>query len=175
MEDEIDRVYRTLVPHVERFPTSPAGSKRVPLLVAFPDYPIRKLDRFSTLDVKINEGLHYHAIILVHTESRLKVGLDIHIKEHGSRYVREWDALRTIHIQPINDSTAKTAVGYGFKALQWRIPDSDRIFVRPRAVSELPVGPKDQGRETVKLQEQAGSKRRKRIITVPRSDPIHRF
>jgi hypothetical protein len=35
MEDEIDRVYRTLVPHVERYPTSRAGSKRLPILIAF--------------------------------------------------------------------------------------------------------------------------------------------
>jgi len=54
MEDEIDRVYRTLVPNVERSPRSPAGSKRLPILVAFPDYPTRKLGRSSTLDVKIN-------------------------------------------------------------------------------------------------------------------------
>jgi hypothetical protein len=38
MEDEIDRVYRTLVPQVERFPRSPAGRKKLPVLVAFPDY-----------------------------------------------------------------------------------------------------------------------------------------
>src|SRR5271166_351258 len=29
MEDEIDRVYRILLPRVERFPRSPAGSKRL--------------------------------------------------------------------------------------------------------------------------------------------------
>jgi hypothetical protein len=90
--------------------------------------------------VKINDGLHYHGVVLVHTESRLKIGLDIHMKEHESRYVRARDALRRIYIQPIDEPSAKTAVGYGFKALQWRIPDTDRIFIRPRAVSELPVG-----------------------------------
>jgi hypothetical protein len=140
MEDEIDRVYRTLVPQVERFPRSPAGRKKLPVLVAFPDYPKKKLDRSSHLDVKINDGLHYHGVVLVHTESRLKIGLDIHMKEHESRYVRARDALRRIYIQPIDEPSAKTAVGYGFKALQWRIPDTDRIFIRPRAVSELPVG-----------------------------------
>jgi hypothetical protein len=137
MEDEVDRVYRTLVPQVERSPRSPAGSKRLPILLAFPDYPTRKLDRSSFLDVKINDGLHYHGVVLVHTESRLKIGLDIHMREHQDRYVREGDALRRIHVKPIDDPSAKTAVGYGFKALGWRIPDTDRIFVRPRAVSEL--------------------------------------
>src|SRR5260221_14387938 len=103
MEDEIDRVYRTLVPQVERSPRSSAGSKRLPILLAFPDYPTRKLDRSSFLDVKINDGLHYHGVVLVHTESRLKIGLDIHMREHQDRYVREGDALRRIHVKPIDD------------------------------------------------------------------------
>jgi hypothetical protein len=176
MEDEIDRVYRTLVPHVERSPRSPAGSKRLPILVAFPDYPTRKLDRSSHLDVTINDGLHYHGVILVHTESRLRIGLDIHMKEHAHRYVREKDALRRIHIQPIDEPSAKTAVGYGFKALEWRIPDTDRIFVRPRAVSELPAGNRDQEpRSAARRERQGGSKQHKGIITVPRTPPIHRF
>jgi hypothetical protein len=81
MEDEIDRIYRTLVTQVERFPRSKAGRKRLPLLLAFPDYPQRKLDGWSILDVKINDGLHYHGVVLVHTESRLKIGLDIHMAE----------------------------------------------------------------------------------------------
>ena len=130
MEDEIDRVYRTLVPQVERFPRSKAGRKRLPLLLAFPDYPQRKLDGSSNLDVKINDGLHYHGVVLVHTESRLKIGLDIHMAENESRYVREGDALRRIHIQPIDDFTAKTVVGYGFKALEWRIPDGREKILR---------------------------------------------
>jgi hypothetical protein len=113
-------------------------------LVAFPDYPKTKLDGSSHLDVKINDGLHYHGVVLVHTESRLKIGLDIHMKKHESRYVRARDALRRIYIQPIDEPSAKTAVGYGFKALEWRIPDTDRIFIRPRAVSELPVGKRHQ-------------------------------
>jgi hypothetical protein len=175
MEDEIDRVYRTLVPQVERFPRSRAGRKRLPILVAFPDYPTRKLDRSTHLDVKINDGLHYHGVILVHTESRLKIGLDIHMAEHEHRYVRAADALRRIFIQPIDELSAKTAVGYGFKALEWRIPDTDRVFVRPRTVSELPVGKRHQEpRSVVKAQEQVGCKPHG-IITVPRTPPIHRL
>jgi len=176
MEDEVDRVYRTLVPQVERFPRSPAGSKRLPILIAFPDYPTRKLNRSSLLDVKINDGLHYHGVVLVHTESRLKIGLDIHMKDHADRYVRGKDTLRTIHIQPIDEPSAKTAVGYGLKALEWRIPDTDRIFVRPRTVSELPVNKRSQEpRSGVKAQQQVGCEHPKRIITVPRTPPTYRF
>lgn len=175
MEDEIDRVYRTLVPHVERSPRSPAGSKRLPILIAFPDYPTQKLDRSSHWDVKINDGLHYHGVVLVPTESRLKIGLDIHMKEHQHRYVREGNALRRIHIQPIDEFSARTAVRYGLKGLEWRIPDTDRIFIRPRSVNELPVGKRDHERKDVEAQEQLGFKHAKRIITVPRTPPKHRF
>src|SRR5271166_109913 len=51
MEDEIDRVYRILVPNVERFPRSPAGSRRLPILIAFPDYPQQRIASGSILDV----------------------------------------------------------------------------------------------------------------------------
>jgi hypothetical protein len=176
MEDEIDRVYRTLVPQVERFPRSPAGSKRLPILLAFPDYSQRWIRFAGIQDVTINDGLHFHGVILVHTESRLKIGLDIHMQEHEDRYIREGDRLRRIYIQPIDDSTAKTAVGYGFKALEWRIPDTDRIFIRPRAVSELPVVKKHQEqRSVVRARQPAGCKRQKRVVIAPRTPPMHRF
>jgi hypothetical protein len=145
MEEEIDRVYRTLVPQVERFPRSPAGSRRLPLLIAFPDYPRKRVESGSMLDVTINDGLHFHGIILVNIDSRLKVRLDTHIKDHCNRYVRPGDTLRRIHVQPIHEPTVKRVVGYGFKSLEWRIPDTDRIFIRPRAVSELPIKEKHHG------------------------------
>jgi hypothetical protein len=143
MEHEIDRVYRILVPHVERSPRSPAGSKRLPILIAFPDYPRQWIKSADLLGVTINDGLHFHGVLLVNIESRLKVRLDMHIKEHYQRYVRPGGVLRRIHIQPIDDPTANRATGYALKSLEWRIPDTDRIFIRPRAVSELPV--KNQG------------------------------
>jgi hypothetical protein len=99
-----------------------------------------------------------------------------HMDQHEPRYVREGDALRKIHIQPIHEPTAKTPVGYGFKALEWRIPDTDRIFIRPRAVSELPVGEGHQKEaKHIDAQEPVGCKRHGRVITVPRTSPIHRF
>jgi hypothetical protein len=155
MEHEIDRVYRILVPHVERSPRSPAGSKRLPILIAFPDYPRQWIKSADLLGVTINDGLHFHGVLLVNIESRLKVRLDMHIKEHYQRYVRPGDILRRIHIQPVDDPTANRATGYALKSLEWRIPDTDRIFIRPRAVSEL--GKTDrEPRLDMKAQEQGG-------------------
>jgi hypothetical protein len=176
MEDEIDRVYRSLVPQVERSPRSPAGRRRVPILLAFPDYSQHWIKSADLLDVTINDGLHFHGIMLVNVDSRLKVRLDMHFREHYARYVRSGDVLRRIHIQPIDESTAKTAVGYGFKALEWRIPDTDRILIRPRAVSELPVGKPHQKQSSVfKARQPAGCKRQKGVVIAPRTPPIHRF
>jgi hypothetical protein len=145
MEDAIDRVYRTLVPKVERFPRSPVGSKRLPKLIAFPDTPSGHRKSTDHRDVELNDGLHYHGIILVNADSRLKVRLDMHIKEHYKHYVRPGGPLRRIHIEPLEPSTAGRAVGYGMKALEWRIPDTDRIFIRPRTLSELPDDKRRQG------------------------------
>jgi hypothetical protein len=61
MEDEVERVYRTLVPHVERNPRSPSGAKRVPILIAFPDYPTQR-NSGDLRDVIINDHLDSHRI-----------------------------------------------------------------------------------------------------------------
>jgi len=140
MEDEVERVYRTLVPHVERNPRSPSGRRRLPLLIAFPDYPTQR-GSGDWRDVVINDGLHYHGIILVHIESRLKVRLDTHIKDQYRHYVRSGDILRRIHVQPVDEATSNRVTGYGLKALEWRIPDTDRLLILPKALSEL--GAKD--------------------------------
>jgi hypothetical protein len=139
MEDEIDRVYRTLVPQVDRSPTSPAGSKRLPILMTFPD--TRQQPHCGGYwDAVVNDGLHYHGIIAVPTESRLKVGLKFHFSDHEKWYIRPGYPLKRIHVAPVHEeATVKRAFGYGFKSLEWRIPDTDRIFIRPRTLSELPV------------------------------------
>jgi hypothetical protein len=105
MEDEIDRMYSTLVPQVERHPSTPAGSRRVPILIAFPDYAIQ-LNSGDLRDLVINDGLHYHGIILVRIESRLRVRLDTHIKDQYRNYVRSGDIVRRIHVQPIDEAIA---------------------------------------------------------------------
>jgi hypothetical protein len=102
--------------------------------------------------------------------------LDIHMKDHADRYIRHGGALRRIHIQSIDEPSAKMAGEYGFKALEWRIPDPDRIFVRPRTVSELPVGKRQpEPRSDAKAQELVACKRWNPIITAPRQPPLHGF
>lgn len=105
-------------------------------MLAFPDYPTQR-GSGDWADVTINDGLHYHGIILLHIKSRLKVRLDTHIKDDYDHYVRSGDIVRRIDRRPIDAKTAKRVTGYGFKALEWRIPDTDRLLILPKALSEL--------------------------------------
>ena len=65
MQNEIETVYRKLVSRVQRHPTTKNGSKNVPILLASPDLPVFKWNKLSIQDVTINEGLHYHGIMLL--------------------------------------------------------------------------------------------------------------
>jgi hypothetical protein len=135
MEGEIGRLYATLVRHIVRDPRSPSQRKKLPILHAFPD---------QTEDVTINDGLHYHGIILIRSGTRLQVPLDeyINVKRNYRHLVKFGGPLRRIHIGPVDDETSQNAASYAFKAIEWRIPDSNRMLILPKALSELPsIGP----------------------------------
>ena len=138
MEDAIDRVYGTLVRHMVRDPRSPSERRKLPKLYAFPDYPRKKMDSWK--DVTINGGLHYHGIILLPLETRLKTTLPMYMKRNARHFVKFGGPIRRIHIEPI-DRTPERAASYAFKAMEYRIPDSNRMLILPKAVSELPDKP----------------------------------
>ena len=140
MENAIERVYATLVRHVVHDPRSQSERRKLPRLYAFPDYPRRKMEPFRWEDITINDGLHYHGIVLIRIDTRLKVGLDTYVNQNYRHFVKSGGPLRRIHIEPIDRTPAK-AVDYVLKAIEWRIPDSNQMLILPKAVSELPVKP----------------------------------
>ena len=137
MEDDIDRVYATLVRHVVHNGRSKAQREKLPILYAFPDYPRYKLFPFRIEDIKINGGLHYHGIFLIRTDTKLEVPLDFYIDENREHFEKPSKPLRRIWIGPI-DRTPDKAVAYALKSLETRIPDSNRMLILPKALSELP-------------------------------------
>ena len=139
MENEIERVYATLVRYVVHDLRSPSQRKKLPILYAFPDYPRQKLEPFDWKDINCNDGLHYHGIILIRIDTKLKMGLDTFIMqdEHYRHLVKYGGPLRRIHIEPV-DRTPRKAAGYAFKSIEWRIPDSNKMLILPKALSELP-------------------------------------
>jgi hypothetical protein len=56
--------YPTLIKHVERWPMKASRQQNLPRLIAIPDMPVGKTtNKLSSRDVKINDGLHVHAIV----------------------------------------------------------------------------------------------------------------
>jgi hypothetical protein len=137
MEEAIEQVYATLIRHVVHDPRSQSERKKLPKLYAFPDYPRQKMEPFRWEDITINDGLHYHGIVLIRIDTRLKVGLDKYVKQNHRHFVKSGGPLRRIHIEPI-DRTPRKAVDYVLKSIEWRIPDSNQMLILPKAVSELP-------------------------------------
>ena len=137
MENEIERVYATLVRHMVRDSRSASQRRKLPKVFAFPDYPRQQMHPFRRDDVTINDGLHYHGIFLVRTDTRMKVSLDIYLQANEDYFIKPRRALRRIHIEPI-DRTPGSAVNYVLKSIEWRIPDSNQMLVLPKAISELP-------------------------------------
>ena len=139
MTNEIERAYNILGRYVVHDFRSKSQREKLPRLYAFPDYPRQKLEPFDWKDINCNDGLHYHGIILIRIDTKLKMGLDTFIMqdEHYRHLVKYGGPLRRIHIKPVDDAPQK-AVGYAFKSLEWRIPDSNKMLILPKAVSELP-------------------------------------
>jgi len=94
MENAIERAYATLIRHVVHNPRSQSGRKKLLILYAFPDYPRTKMEPFKREDVSINDGLHYHGIVLTRIDTRLKVGLDRYIKENDQHFVSSFPNIR---------------------------------------------------------------------------------
>ena len=131
MEDEIDRVYATLVRHAVRDSNSPSQRRKLPILYAFPDYP------FRSEEVKVNDGLHYHGILLSRTDTRLGRSLENFVKRNKeAHFIKPDKGLRDIWIGRIEE-TPERMVGYGLKAIERRIPDSNRMVILPKSWSEL--------------------------------------
>ncbi len=143
MFDETERVYSTLVRHLVRNTRSKAGRAKLPIAVFTLDLPAKKSPERSSQailhDVKINNGLHVHGVMLIRIDTRLRRTLNMHVAEDSKyypEYIRDDRPLRRIHVEPIR-SFAGEVTDYALKSLKWKLPDLDNICVFPKAPSEL--------------------------------------
>jgi hypothetical protein len=74
MNAEIERFYATLLTRVARNPRRAASRNKLPLLIGLPDRPVGKLNPTYYLSaIRPNDGVHFHALLAIPPESRLKV------------------------------------------------------------------------------------------------------
>jgi hypothetical protein len=134
MMEEVDRVYSTFITRVVRNPNSPTQKASRPILIAVPDRPVFKHERLQLKDVKINEGVHMHGILLVPKRSRLKEGVKRHFKIHEKSYIR--NNLWRLDIKRIR-SNPKKVVRYAMKAIKNSVFSYDNILIFPKAEAEV--------------------------------------
>jgi hypothetical protein len=115
--------------------SSPEWSEFLPKVVLAPDVPVPKRSKSKLRDVTINDGLHWHGLMLVNPLApKIQEPLDLHIRQNRRKYLV--GSIREIGIIPIT-YTPEYLTGFGLKSLKNRF-SMDEIVIFPRTVSELP-------------------------------------
>ena len=116
--------------------SSPEWSEFLPKAVLAPDLPVPKRSKVRLRDVTINDGLHWHGLVVVNPfVIKLRGALDLYIGKNLGKYLV--GSIRTIGVTPITH-TPEYLTGYGLKALKTRF-STDEIVIFPRSVTELPA------------------------------------
>lgn len=79
MKQDVQRVYSTLITRVHRKPRT-ASPDQLPILIGAVDLPVYKRDRSSAPLVRCNGGLHFHTLISIPDQSRLREPLQDHFQ-----------------------------------------------------------------------------------------------
>lgn len=133
MAGQIEAFYKKLITHVVRRPrTQPC-----PILIAAPDMPVPKTEKKEPDYPFANDGLHFHAILLLPPKNRLKEPLSAHIQTKWRAYQGPDTLFFSIDVEPIQETPGK-AVQYVLKSIsRRRFTYDDGILLLPRAISEL--------------------------------------
>jgi hypothetical protein len=134
MHKEIGIFYGKLASWMVRKPKSPKCAHLLPRGVFYPDGPCYKREKQALRDVTINDGLHFHGIILVPTKSRLKVPFLQHLRDKKRSYGRGY--MLMIHAAPNRDHHQFVA-DYAGKAVKRGRVSYDDVLVLPRTGKEL--------------------------------------
>jgi hypothetical protein len=141
MQDEVMRVYATLLSRVVRRPQSAKSQPFLPMFLGCPDFPVYKLEKELLRNVQVNGGLHFNGILLLppkkycRRDSDLRTyGLIRHFHDHQSSYYRDDRPLDRLHATRITEGSM---ADYAFKALKHGKITSNDLLILPRSVTEL--------------------------------------
>ena len=134
MHKDISSFYGKLASWVVRDPKSPKIAHLLPRAVFFPDGPCYTGRKKGLREVKINDGLHFHGLLLVPTRSRLKVPFLQHLREKKRIYDRR--NILLYYAEPIRDHHRFVA-DYAGKAVKRGRVSYDDVLVLPRTAAEL--------------------------------------
>jgi hypothetical protein len=135
MKKYLHRWYGRLVTRTVRNPRSFKSIDLLPKAILVPDYPVPKRSKKTLSQVSINDGIHWHGLVLAtRLGTRLQEPLDVHFRDHGPTYFTQ--ELHHINVKPIT-YTPEYMTGYGMKSLKNNRVSDDDILIFPRSVTEL--------------------------------------
>jgi hypothetical protein len=134
MHKDIGIFYGKLASLVVRDPKSPKCAHLLPRAVFFPDVPCSTRLKQGLREVTINDGIHFHGIILVPTKSRLKVPFLQHLRDKRKSYGQKY--ILGIHAEPNRDHHRFVA-DYAGKGVKRGRVSYDDVLVLPRTGKEL--------------------------------------
>lgn len=138
MKDEVQRVYSTLITRVHRKPRT-ASTEVLPVLIGVADLPVYKRNRAAAPMITYNDGLHFHALVLIPPVSRLKGSLADHFEGNFDLYAGSANVVQRVDVRPVVDGHRRV-VDYVFKTiLNGRLSYDDAVLVLPRVREELEV------------------------------------
>ena len=131
----LEKAYALFVMRVVRKPKTAQSRGVAPIWLCYPDLPVyKRTKKYSLLDVVPNDGLHYHAILLLPPRSRIW-DIAMHFEDLRPIY-RQRAALDRVDVEPIINR-ARYVQGYGYKSILKGRFDVGDAFVLPRALKEL--------------------------------------
>jgi hypothetical protein len=142
MQEEITKFYEKLATRAVRKPRSEKWVHLLPRGVFFPDVPGYKKSFYNITEVAINDGVHFHGIMVATQEGRLKEPLHLHLGRKRKLYVR--GTIYRIDAERIT-SDAPFVTDYSGKAIKRRRFSNDQVLLLPRTVARLPAKKCTQG------------------------------
>ena len=133
MADELQRVYSTFVTRTHRRPGS-VQLDQLPLLIAAADLPVYKREKPTIPAPNQNGGLHYHGLLLVPANSRLRTPVNQHFEDNQSLYLGRDGFLQRIHVVPVTVDHARV-VDYVFKSVNnGRLTYDQAVLILPNTL-----------------------------------------
>lgn len=133
----LEEAFKVFVTRVVRDPRKKAGKGMLPIWLCCPDLPVFKRDKrrkTSVQDAHVNDGLHFHAILLLPPWSRVE-DVSAHFEQLRATYSRIAH-LDRVDVEPLI-SRPYHVVGYVLKQVYKQRFEAGDIMPLPREVSEL--------------------------------------
>jgi hypothetical protein len=139
MKEQLGWFYGRLAKASVPRPSQEKWSAFLPRAILVPDFPVFKNERQSLREITINNGLHWHGLVVqppLPRRPKLQEDLDTHVMGNLHRYLV--GNIRRIDVVPIKERP-QYVTGYGMKALTKGRISQDEVLIFPRSVGELPT------------------------------------